>query len=627
MSVQKLRHYVLALLLLFACWQGGLQAQILDDSTQLVYGPETTNFIKEADLLYNTDNIYYPDTLLRHFHRFTEPETRGYRYQNLGNLGTALGPIYYEAPEVIGERTGYYVYDHWFRGPEDIRYYNTRSPYTKLQYFLAGNGRSWVDVTHSRNITPNWNVGFDFRRLTADKQLAPTRRRDDKQVISTAYDLFTYYHTKDKRYHLMASFSRLRHSVNESGGIAILEPVPDTTDIIEYENSPVRLQNAQSGLLEINYHLYQQYQLSELGSVYHRLTRQTQTNEYLSPSLSTDLGYYHNIFISPDSTADRLNQGVWQNELGLKGDLNKLYYRLYYKRRDIRYEPKYLLPVQESEDYTGFTLRLAADSALMVSAEGEYLWGGFYKASAFVRYKWLEGSLRRTRYKPAFIQENYFGNHNEWHKNFEAPVATELKASVNLPFERFQLRTGVKASVVDRHIYFTADSLTGAQRPVNVRPEQATGSAQLLSPFAFLRWEFAPNFFWENEVIYTRLGGSSAGVFNMPDWLYNGSVYFEGEMFGGNLYGQFGLDAHWKSAYYANAYDPVTQQFLLQDDFRVPAYPIVDLFFGFRIDRTRVFLRMSHLNQGIPADGYFVTPYYSGTARTFDLGIDWLFFD
>ncbi len=628
--MQNFRQYVFALLLLFVCWPALLEAQILDDSTKLVYGPRTTNYIKEADLLYNTNQLYYPDTLLKHFHRFTEPEILSYRYQNLGNLGTALGPIFYEAPEVIGERSGFYVYDHWFNTAEDIRYYNTRSPYTDLKYFLAGNGRSWVDVTHSRNVTPNWNVGFDFRRVTADKQIGPVRRRDDKQVISTAYDLFTYYHTTDRRYHLMANFSRLKHTVKESGGIAVTEEPEDIADIIAYEDSPIRLQNAQSLLLRINYHIYQQYKLSELGEVYHRLTRETESNEFLSPSLSTDISYYNQLLISTDSTTDRLHQQSWKNELGLKGELSNLYYRVYYKRRDIRFEPQYLPAVQESEDYTGFSLRLAADSSLMLSAEGEYLWGGYYKAAAFVRYKWLEASLRRTLYKPAFIQESYFGNHDEWYNTFEAPAANELKASVNLPLRRLQFKGGLRASVVERHIYFTGDlpnTLGANTRRLNVRAEQTGGAAQILSPFAFLRWEFMPNVFFENEITYSQVSGNAASVFNIPTWLYNGSLYYEGEMFGGNLYGQLGLDAHWKSSYYANAYDPVTRQYLVQDDFLVPSYPIIDVFFGFRIARTRVFLRMSHLNQGIPSEGYFLTPYYSGTGRTFDLGIDWLFFD
>ena len=627
MSVQKQKYIILCLLLLVFCSPVVVLAQILDDSTKLVYGPETTQFITESDLLYNTDQIYFPDTSVNHFHRFSEQETRRYRYQNLGNLGTAMGPVYYQAPELIGERTGYYVYDHWFNGPEAIRYYNTKSPYTKLKYFLAGKGRAWIDVTHSRNVNPNWNVGFDFRRLSSDKQIGATRRRDDKQVVSTSYGFFTHYRTKDNRYQLMANFSRLKHGVFESGGIETALLPEDKAEIIDYENTEIRIRNAKSELYRINYHLYQQFQLNEMAQVYHRFDRQNQQNQFVHSPLKEDINYYHQVLISEDSTTERLNMSYWQNELGVKGTLEKLYYRLYYKRRDLKYIPKYLLPVQESEDYAGFNLRLAADSSLMVSTEGEYLVGGYYNAAAFMRLKWLEASIRRKKYKPAFIQEQYFGNHDEWYNDFTAPVNNELNAAVNLPFKRLQLRAGLRANVVQNHIYFTADSLTVDSRPVNVRPEQAGASAQILSPYAFVRWEFAPGFFLENELIYTSVSGKSANVFNMPEYLLNSSLYYEGEMSDGNLYAQVGVDAHWRSAYFANGYDPVTQQFLVQNSFEVPAYPVIDLFFSFRISRTRIFARMSHINQGFPADGYFTTPYYSGVKRTFDLGVNWLFFD
>lgn len=635
-----IRYTVLAVLLLLAGCPMQLQAQILDDSTRNVYGPRTTEFIRENDLINNTDGIFYPDTTLRHFHRFTELETRRYHYQNLGNMGTALSPIFFEAPEVIGERTGYYVYDHWFNRPEDIKYFNTRSPYTKLNLRMAGNGRSWLDVTHTRNVNPRWNVGIDFRRMTADKQFSPAanRSRDNKNTTSTAYDFFTFYRSEDDRYQLMANFSRMNHTVNEMGGIAYNgELAGNSPEIIEYDDSGSTLQGAaRSGQLNFQYHVYQQYQLNKLAEVYHRLDRSTQRNEYVHSALANYLpvtgttprpGYYRQALISTDSTTDRLEQIYWQNELGLKGDLNHLYYRFYYKRRDLQYNTKYLHPYRESEDYAGFSMRLAADSSLMLAAEGEYLLGGYYKAGALMRLKWLEASLHRYQYKPAFIQRQYFGNHDEWYHSFETPSANILRASVQLPFKGLEIRAGLRASLVENHIYFAADSLSGISRPANVRPEQAGSAAQILSPFAFIRWEVAPRLFWETDITYSRVTGRSARVFNIPELIYNGSLYYEGEMFSGNMYGQIGLDAHWRSSYYANAYDPVTQQYLVQHDLELPAYPVIDVFFGFKISRTRVFLRMSHLNQGIPAEGYFVTPYYPGVRRTFDLGIDWLFFD
>ena len=90
---------------------------------------------------------------------------------------------------------------------------------------------------------------------------------------------------------------------------------------------------------------------------------------------------------------------------------------------------------------------------------------------------------------------------------------------------------------------------------------------------------------------------------------------------------QFGLDMNWKSTYMANSYDPVTQQFYLQDDFELPSYLLVDVFFNFKIGNALLFVKMINLMEGILADGYLATPFYRGTNRNFDLGLKWFFFD
>jgi hypothetical protein len=36
---------------------------------------------------------------------------------------------------------------------------------------------------------------------------------------------------------------------------------------------------------------------------------------------------------------------------------------------------------------------------------------------------------------------------------------------------------------------------------------------------------------------------------------------------------------------------------------------------------------MAYVNQGIGRDGYFATPYYTGTPRSFQVGLRWNFFD
>ena len=80
-------------------------------------------------------------------------------------------------------------------------------------------------------------------------------------------------------------------------------------------------------------------------------------------------------------------------------------------------------------------------------------------------------------------------------------------------------------------------------------------------------------------------------------------------------------------SYFAYDYDPITQQFFLQNDFEVEGYLLADLFADLRIGRWNFFFKLVNVGDQILDDGYFITPYYRGQQRTFDFGISWVFFD
>jgi len=93
------------------------------------------------------------------------------------------------------------------------------------------------------------------------------------------------------------------------------------------------------------------------------------------------------------------------------------------------------------------------------------------------------------------------------------------------------------------------------------------------------------------------------------------------------LYIQVGVDLHYKSPYYANAYMPITQQFYLQNNQQVEGYILADLYANLRVNRTRLFVKLTHANQGVLQPGYFVAPNYLQMRRGFAFGVDWYLFD
>ena len=81
-------------------------SRVIDDTTKQVYGPNTSRYFYERDAFENRVVLYPIDTAINNFHRWDYVQQNNNLYQDLGLFGTAMNPIYYQAPGVIGVRSG-----------------------------------------------------------------------------------------------------------------------------------------------------------------------------------------------------------------------------------------------------------------------------------------------------------------------------------------------------------------------------------------------------------------------------------------------------------------------------------------------------------------------------------------
>ena len=75
-------------------------AQILDDTTKLVYGPTTTQYTYEHNIKYNDRHFNVIDTSIIDIHRYSHTEESEYKFQDLGTIGTAVRSVIYEPPKL-----------------------------------------------------------------------------------------------------------------------------------------------------------------------------------------------------------------------------------------------------------------------------------------------------------------------------------------------------------------------------------------------------------------------------------------------------------------------------------------------------------------------------------------------
>lgn len=602
-------------------------SRIVDDSTKQVYGPKTSRYYFEEDVFLNKQTFHFIDTVIRGFHRYTYLEKNNNLYQDLGNIGTAMRPLYYQAPEYIGVTSGFQQYDvQW--DTEAIRYYDTKSPYSNMNVILGGKGRSITRAKFSRNINPRWNFGFDYRGLFIDKQIQK-RGKGDRNVRATYYDLYTSYQSKDSTYRLFFNYRRSVHKVFEYGGINNTDDKPYSEYF--YNNAQPSLTQASSDELRMNLHLFHQYEIGRALQLYHVFDRYRQGNRFLDTRLANpNQDYYDFVVVDSAKTDDRVKFKHVRNEVGIKGNLSKLFYNGYYALRNYSMTYRYLdtdtirVPASGAEHYLGGRISLRLDSLVEVTGWVEALQTGNYRIEGQISSKWFDASLKQIQYAPSMLHQAYLGSHDAWGNNFSDINVTQFSGALHYKSKVFTVSPGITFTRIGNYIFFKQADFAQEQ---TVLPVQAADEHVIASPEIKVSLTMARHIFLRGRAIYTKALSNPSNAFQIPALLANGELSYENIFFNGNLDMHAGVDVHWKSAYYALAYDVPIQQFYVQQTYKTPDFPLIDIFFSARIKRGRIFVKYNNLVQAITKQGYMPTPYYPGQRNILDFGFDWSFYD
>ncbi len=610
----------------------GRGSRIVDDSTRNIYGPMTTLWTTEEDIFYNRKNYQPVDTSINNYHRWTYTQRFVNFYHDLGNMGTAMNPVFPVLTPVIGASSGFRVYDLYYK-TEEPKYYDTKSPFTRMAIVWGGDGRASTRVEFSRNINPRWNFGFDYRPILSDKQIQ-RRGKGDRQTISHYYDFHTSFRSKNERYLLLANYRRLRQRVRENGGIFLTSPIKFESYFAQ--NAQPYLAAAQTEELRKSIHLFHQYQLAKPFQIYQSATITTQKNGF-SDDLSLEVNnFYDTKIINPGMDSVKSSDANYfrefQTEFGIKGNAAFLFYNFYYKVRSFENYNRALVGYDVKtktdglENYVGGRIAFKFDSLSELSGNAEYLLDGNYRVQAQLKTPWLNANATSVLAKPGFLPLAYRGSHDFWINNFENTFSNQASAFLNLKVSRFTFAPGFTYTNLSKFIYYKQDT-TVAEGFQTVLPLQSSGVQQLLSPELNFSVRFFRHFYLRPQAIYSKIIQNDDNVLQVPQLFVNAQLAYENMIANGNLQVQIGVDAHWKSAYHTMGYDPAIQQFYVQTTYMNPSFPLVDVFFAGKMKRGRFFFKYHNLMQAFSKTGYLPTPTYRGMQNILDFGFDLLLFD
>jgi hypothetical protein len=620
-------------------------SSVVDDSTRNPYGPSTTRWSTEREMFTAKTNFRPLDTSINNYHRWTYVQKLANFYHDLGNNGTALNPIFPVIPSSIGASAGWNGFAPYWN--EELKFYDTKSPYTRMYLVWGGQGRAATRIEYSRNINPKWNISFNYRPILTDKQVL-RQGKADRNVISNYYDFYTHYTTKDDRYKIVASYQRIRHRVIENGGLAVVSfnanSEPSFADYFGQVNP--NLLRASSFEQHNKFHVFHQFNVKKIQA-YHIADLETQIN-WFRDDLATDPETYfdYNRIDSVKSVLDSTRFRTFSNQVGIKGQIgknNNLFYNGWLKFRSYELYNKYMRtdtlsqPGKALEKYVGGEIQYALDSIQHITGLIEVLNGGYSRIESTGHMKWFDFNAIHRISKPTMLQTAYAGHFDAWNNDFKAQESLYLSAFPKVRLGWLFLSPGVTYTAFKNYIYYKKYDLPVAPpRVQRVLWAQTASPVSYVTPQVSAEIRFLKKMFFRPQVLYTRiLTNSDDDALRMPSLFMNGQLAFEGTMFKGAIDVQVGVDAHWHSSYWSMGYDPVTQTFYNTvkesayntQDIKPPAYLLTDIFINGRIKRGRFFLKYHNLTQKFTKVGYMPTPYYRGVPSILDFGFELMLFD
>lgn len=602
----------------------------------------------------NTPNIVTPDTLQSEnmtelpFYR----EDVGVTYLGVTGSATMLHDFFKRKQlDIFPFMNPYSLYGFT---PDNIRFYNTKGPFSNLSYYTAGGKRfaeTNVKVLLTRNISPSLNAGLYYQKMGSLGSYQNQRTRDK------TFNMFVSY--VGQKYVAHAGYIYNGVDNKENGGIVNDFFVKDT--VINSDVIDVKLKSALNVLSSNTYFLTHSYGIP--------------LNLFKRDSLDTDSGtvvYFGHTFeysrykrIYTDGTADTAYVDL------LKGQRNYLhYYDNYYlssvksydstfastldNRFFIRLQPYSATAIiskidggigYQFDNYYGFT-----PESYLYGQKGEklstgYIYGNaeglfskYFSWQAFLKYHFLgyrindlnfDANARLSLYplkngihftgrflldnrEQPYFMKKYYSNHFQWDRSLSKTTETRIEAAVNVP--DWNLEVGFKNSVISNYVYFNDNAL----------PQQTSEILNITSLY------LNSNLSWWLLRLDTRLlaqNTSNSNILPLPALSGSAAFYIESQLVKNVLNARAGIDVHYNTRFYDYAYNPAVGMFHTQSETKIGNYPWADLFVSLKWKHANIYVKYTNAGEGIVGRDYFSALHYPRNKKMLRYGINWYFFN
>lgn len=604
---------------------------------------------------------------------------------HLGNMGSAYTSNLLSFKKDFNEFIFLNSLYDYFDQPEDIKFYNSKVPYTNLTYIYGGPKRRSeenVSVLFTQNVNKSLNLGFEYILLSSVGSYSA------QQTDNRTFNLWTSYNGPKYDIHGVFTYNKADHYLN--GGIEndnhelILNPT--SKEFKQAENVPVKYTSQTNYVDNYQFFVTQQLGIGKIKlkresavvlndsisatperiatieeaqlpvstayhalhiSSYKRAFKIDQLPSYITKDgngVST-LPLYGANFFDAARTGDTTRYTNIKNIFQLKfneeaNSLLKFGLRAFLsneiKHYKFQVEPGFTLvdtvpvPVYRSNDTTFVSTHIGAQIFKNI---GQNFWWN------------MGGKLYVQGYKAGDIQLK--GNVNTLYRVFKDTAGVYARGQIDLRTAEFlqenyfsnhfswqknfrqekivNIEAGLNIPTRNLKMAFESKSFTDyIYWDYDAMPDQTSELINAFEISLYKNFKFGP-LHSRNKLAYQY--SSDQNLYPLPDFAGLSSNYFDFFLAKRVLNVQVGFDVKYHTEYYTPAYMPATGQFYLQNKIKIGNYPFLDAFVNLQLKRARIFLKFDHVNQSLMERNYFLTMGYPYSPMRFKWGVSWNFYD
>ena len=581
----------------------------------------------------------------------------------LGLAGTAVQPYNYFRRNQEESPSFYAPLESWTYTPENLPQFNTKTPYTELEYYgnLFTSSSLSADayrVFTTQNILPSLNIALEMKRYGGAGVLKNEESENRTYVVAGNY--------LGKRYLAHGGFIFNKSTRQESGGMLDNSWIRDTT--VDAREIDVALAAATNRYKKISLFYDQSYRIpfEFIDALRHRgdstwvkpdtlntnMTTgfvgtssefSTYTKKYVDNTASELSDFYGGVFnINPLKSTDSLRTLRLDNRLFVRlqpwhedaivskleggiGDRFQTFYlqspdEVLHKASNHRWNSFYTYAGAEGQLSKYMSWDAMALFNLTGTEAGDFWVKGNARFNFFPFRRTpkspisLSAHFETTLKEPDFYQQHFYSNHFRWENQFTKQSSTKIQARLDIP--KWRLRAHAGYGLLAGHVFY--DTLGVVRQHANAF---SVLSAGLGKDFVFGPLHL------DNDILFQL--SSEPDVMPLPTLALNLRWYLQLNIVDPKVLKlQAGLNVRYTTLWYAPSYNPVAGVFTLQKQEQYGNCPIFDVFLNLQWKKACIFLKLENTGNGWPLEkhDYFTAHHYIESPRILKFGISWPFY-